>query len=207
MAYKQEGTRQAQSIYGLDENKALERAEANILSATSFINKLRDRAEKNKNQYNGEILRADDYLDTDEPQRINLTYRAIETIVPIVTRKSPDVNVFVFPRKYSNRNKKIKLENYLRDLWNIEINMRTHMETLVRQLLFSGVGVLKVFYNTEEERVDSKVIPLKRVIFPKTECYKDIYFVAELIDISFGEADSQEKQLKATTCRNRKQCK
>lgn len=184
-----EGVDKIQTISGTEDlNDLLQRANRNIDGAKSFMSKLHKSAEENKKQYLGKFIPDSDYQETDEKIIINHTFLAVETIVPIVSRRTPEANVFVFPRKPQNRQKKEKLENYLRDLWEIEIQMQKEIEKAVRQGLIHRFAAFKIFYDTENDRIDSRLIPSKRITIPETEDFEDLPFVAELVDITYGEA-------------------
>lgn len=187
----QEGVSQIQTVTSIDSDDPeaiLTCVTKNISVGEQDMSKIIGEANENKKQYLGGFIPDDDYLDTDEKVRINHTFLSVETIVPIVTRRTPIANTFIFPRKPKNKQLQAKLNNYLRDLWQIEIQMQKELEKGVRQGLINRFAAFKIFYNEELERVDSRLIPSRNIIIPKVNDFDDLPYVAEYVDITYGEA-------------------
>lgn len=183
----EQGVNDIQPIGDVEEKDYMPRIKANLQKAEPYMSELMATAKQNKDQYLGRLITDSDIEASDELISDNLTFISVETIVPIATRKTPIPNVELFPRKQSSVPIKNRLENYLKDLWEVEIQMSRLTERALRGQMFEKFFCFKYLYNTKKERYDSYRVSLKRLVFPKVEDWDDLTFVGEKVDMTLGE--------------------
>lgn len=167
-------------------------------------------AVKNREFYRGESEDDDELYEYESEASVNKIFGSIETLIPIVTAPKPDPKIVITPINANNNKLSNTLREFLENIWSRKLKMKKRLPAWVRNLLGSRFLIIKYGYNEVEDRFWFKLIPAGRAVFPTdASCTDDIYFLAELVDSTYGQIMelffSEEDCKKDQNCARRKE--
>ncbi len=157
-------------------------------SVSAFYKELKEKADANKDFYIGNQIDKKNVYVGEEPIVINKVLPAVETVIPMVTDKTPEPDVTVIPNNRKNAILQEKLEKKLHDLWSRDLGMQMLLEKGVRQLATSNYMVTKVVWEEDSDEVKVLLLPAGRVAFSKDATCKDnLGFLIEYVPYTVRE--------------------
>lgn len=145
-------------------------------------NRLSKRTDINRAYWRGDQINEDDLYEGENKRVVNKVFQSVETIVPIITRKTPEPIVTIIPRSQKTLNLQQKTSLYLKDQWEIVDKMQQQQQVSVRNLINSGYTFGKYYWDEDENRAGHVVVPPKAIIFPKTaKSVEDAPFIIEFV--------------------------
>jgi hypothetical protein len=127
--------------------------------------KLQQIAIRNREYWRAKQIDESDLYVGESPIIDNRIFTALETIVPIVTRKTPEPDITIIPFGGRNTQLQEKTEVFLKQLWETDLNMQANMEAIVRNLFAARYGSLKYFYDDKKKRLGARVQPMGKLLF------------------------------------------
>lgn len=171
------------------QERLLQRIKQREKKYSSYYDDLKKRTERNRKYWKGDQIDDSKLYEGEQAITVNKIFTSIETIVPIATRRTPEPNVVVYPRyKNSSRLLEDKLTRYLKDKWNIFNKMPQKMQKGVRNLLQSGYGIGKYYWDEDRKEMAFKLLPPTAIMFPNEfEDMQEAPFVIEYVRSTVNE--------------------
>ena len=132
-------------------------------SGSKALKNIKDIWEENKSLWKGELSK-DLILDPEERSiRENRTWTGLETFVPILNRQSPDPTV-QSTRDQESKDIAQKVRNKLIELVD-KVNLKVKLKKASRDWTIYQLGVAKVFWSSEINDIDVRIIKPENLIF------------------------------------------
>jgi hypothetical protein len=123
-------------------------------------------AERNREYWRGTQTDKDDLYEGENPISINRTFQSIETIIPIVTRKTPEPNVTVYPGSKNNLVLQEKIERLLKEQWEVEQDLQGKTEEALRILFCQRYVAIKYDFDRSTGEMKFTLMPMGKILFP-----------------------------------------
>lgn len=150
-------------------------------------NTLQKIAKKNRDYWRGNQINESDLYVGEDAIILNRIFTSIETIIPIATRRTPEPDVTVVPGKGKNLQLQEKLEVFLKDLWENELEIQSAMEEVLRNLMATRYGAVKYFYDQETSSFGITPIPMGKILFNYKATRLEDTPIIEFVEVTLGE--------------------
>jgi len=145
-------------------------------------------ARKNREWWAGNQVDESEILEGEEYTVVNKIFQSIETIVPIVTRRTPIPNVSIRPLDKGALRLQEKISRKLIDAWKIDLDMQPRLEEGVRVLACAKYVAFKYYYDDDEDEIAIKLVPTASLLFPHSASNeKELPAVIERVVTTLGE--------------------
>jgi len=141
------------------------------------IDELITREEMNARLYFAEYIDKDKLATTeaDDYMMVPKLFSNLETVIPIVTRKSPEYIVDAYPQTKRNKRYANLLRRDIEDKWQMSemVNgwqMQPKQQENIRNLFTQHVLIWEVYWNVEENRMCVEPVQLKDIVAPLKKC-------------------------------------
>jgi hypothetical protein len=134
-----------------DDKAILQEIERREKAYSADYEAIKKRAQKARKYWGGDQIDESQLQDGEKASPENLIYSDIETIIPTATRKTPDVNLTIFPKSKNNRLFAQKEELELKDQWQIEQRMQHKMEAGLRNAFEQGFLAFMYYFDSERK--------------------------------------------------------
>lgn len=155
-----------------------------IEDSESLFEKMKKIAEGNVNYWKGEQIDIEKLRRGSVPVVDNRLFLSGETIIPIMTSRTPEPTI-----RLKNPQLREKLKQILMNLWEVptdddaSVGMQANFEMISRHWMLYRVGVLKYFYDPEIDDVRTVTVRADKVKFDRLgTTVNDCRFVAEYCD-------------------------
>lgn len=159
-----------------------------ISDATPLHTKILDIGKENENYWRGTQLDEDLIADYRSKIMDNRIFTAIETQIPIITRKPIKPTVMGSSQEDISKQMAQILQGVLLDLYRT-LKMRTKTRTALRHLILYRLGVMKWFWDIEKDDVGTNYVRPQRIkIDPQAMGVADAAYVQEEIYTTVDKA-------------------
>lgn len=163
-----EGIQVQDKITGADsEEDMVRRIKKREQAGRTYYDELNTRTELNRRYWTNETVDEQTLGIGEYPMSNNRIFMALETIIPIVTRRTPEPQATVLPRSNSSLMLQEKVERYLKDQWDIENKMQQQLHIGIRHLAQSGYLIGKTYWDAESKTSKHKILSPGASMFPK----------------------------------------
>lgn len=177
----------------IDEEKILNKIKTFEKTWKGKNEKLRDEAKRNEKIYFARYIDSDRFPADTAPIQVPKLFLNLETNIPVVTRKSPEPIVEIYPRNKKNERISKLLLAELKQAWQMSedddgLEMQPKQEENMRNLYIQKVMIYKYYYDTVLKRMRVKVVPIDKLIIPFE--YDSVYecpAIIELVNDSLGK--------------------
>lgn len=153
-----------------------------------YFEDLKKVSQEGKEYYFGSNIKKDDLYEGETPIVINRILASVETIIPIVTQKIPEIDITIVPK--NNKNSKIarKVQQRLHDYWSKDWKMQQLMEAGLRRYAMDRYACFKMYYDEKTDDIKMQLLPAGKVLFPdKIPNKAELPFLIEYVEISLGD--------------------
>jgi len=162
-----------QDLMSASEDDAATIIRERIAECQGYYEELIRRYNENKEYWKGNQIDESKLNVGESKIVINKIFQAVETIVPIATRKTPEPSIVIKPRTNANKSLKDKLERLLKDEWDIYDKMRQQMQIGDRNGQMAGFVCGKMYWCEDEQRSKHYIVNPRSIMFPRGYATKD----------------------------------
>lgn len=153
-----------------------------------YFEDLQKVSREGKEYYFGTNVKKDDLYEGETPIVINRILASIETIIPIVTQKIPEIDITAIPQNNKNSKLQHKIQQRLHNYWSRDWKMQQKMESGLRRLAMDRYACFKMYYDEKTNDIKVQLLPAGKILFPdKIPSKEELPFLIEYVDMTLGE--------------------
>lgn len=173
---------------GVSDDELVERVNRREKDWRGDYTKLQELAVENRNYWRGRQLDENSLYEGDVAIVVNRIFQSMETIIPIVTRRTPEPNVTVRPFNSNDLKLQEKIEAKLKESWEVDQEMQSKVEEGLRNLFCSRYMAMKYFYNEETDDYEFTLMPMGKLSFPhKASSPEECPAIIEYVSTTVGD--------------------
>jgi hypothetical protein len=174
---------------GIDENQALlsldikdedliSRIDSSISNGRKLDNEVKQRGENNTQYWKGNQLDTKQLSDTDSKEVNNIVFRNMETMLPVITKETPQVKYISSAKLFDRSMEKISINR-----WEVQDKMLEKNRLAVRSNFLNLLGLMKYRWSKELNDIVWEFVKLSQVVIDdKATSNDDIGWIAEFIN-------------------------
>ncbi len=141
--------------------------------------RVNEEGDTNERYWAGRQFPDTEYENGKRPLVDNITFEAVETVLPIASQQNPDpvVNTDNTPEMNKLAEKVMTMLVYLSQT----LNLKTKIKKMVRHWSMRYIGILKIGWNAEKNEIDLKVVRPKDIILDPNGYVEDGIFHGDYI--------------------------
>lgn len=171
-----------------DENAILAKIDRRAKALRAGLDPVFKEYDINRRYYKGDQLNFMDLFAHETPIVVNRIFSAIETIIPVATKSTPEANIRISPVEKRTLRIKTKEERELKDVWEIKQRMPLKMRIALRHWAMARFWCIKVVWNPDKDSTDWLLMPPGKVLFPVNATSEDeMNCVIEYVKSTYGE--------------------
>jgi hypothetical protein len=154
------------------------RIERSISSGRKLYNEVKDRAETNVKYWKAQQIDASKLAETDSKEVNNIVFRNMETMLPVITKETPQVRYISSAKDFDRKMEKISINR-----WEVEDKMLEKNRLAVRANFLRLLGVIKYKFDPETNDIVWEFVKTEQVILDeKASDIDNLGWVAEYVN-------------------------
>jgi len=175
-----EGIEEKLPLLSLDikDEDLIQRIESSISNGRKLYNEVKTRADLNTKYWKADQLDKKQLSDTDSREVNNIVFRNMETMLPVITKETPQVKYISSAKDFDRRMEKISVMR-----WEVQDKMLEKNRLSVRANFLKLLGVIKYRWSEDLNDIVWEFVKTEQIVIdPTATSNDDIGWIAEFIN-------------------------